>query len=213
MFFQEHPLPGQYKLTFEDYLKLNAVSRSDLSELRKSPAHAQYARANHRASTPAMEFGEAFHCALLEPERFAAEYIVAPNIKRNTKEGKAAYAEWTEKNGHLKAIDEEDREKIDGMLASVRGLKVGDTLLSRIAETESTIVWRDLGTDLTCKGRIDADAPLLKTLIDVKTTQSAERAEFERSIFNYGYHRQAAFYLDGMNALGLDRTDYVIIAI
>jgi hypothetical protein len=209
----EKPQPGLYNLAFYDYLSLKAVSRSDLSALRKSPAHAKWAKENPSKSTPALEFGEAFHCRLLEPKRFEAEYVVAPKFDRRTKVGKAAADEFAATHGGKSLIDAEDLVSVEEMFARVSDLEIGGKLLSVIATPESSIVWKDEPTGLICKGRIDADAPALNSLIDIKTTESAERQAFEQSIFKFGYHRQAAFYLDGMAAIGKPRAHFVIIAV
>ncbi len=50
-------------------------------------------------------------------------------------------------------------------------------------------------------------------IVDVKTTASAAPDEFSRSTWRYGYHRQAAFYLDGCKAAGLDVRRFVFLAI
>jgi hypothetical protein len=45
-----------------------------------------------------MALGRAFHCALLEPERFAATHVVAEKFDRRTKEGKAKAEAWEAEN-------------------------------------------------------------------------------------------------------------------
>jgi hypothetical protein len=49
-------------------------------------------------------------------------------------------------------------------------------------------------------------------MYDLKTTQDASVA-FEDSILKYGYHRQAAWYLDAANAAGLGLKEFVLIAV
>ena len=39
-----------------------------------------------------------------------------------------------------------------------------------------------------------------KVIIDLKTTRDSSPESFRRSAYNYGYDRQAAFYLDGFKA-------------
>ena len=66
--------PGIYPdLPNEEYHRCDGVSNSMLSDMARSPAHFQAARRRQREETPAMAIGTAIHCAVLEPERFAAE--------------------------------------------------------------------------------------------------------------------------------------------
>lgn len=74
--------------------------------------------------------------------------------------------------------------------------------------TEQTLVWHNDETGVTCRAMVDRIAeawpgdPL--TIIDLKTTTCAEPGAIGRSVEKYGYHQQAAWYLDGVRALGLD---------
>ena len=52
----------------------------------------------------------------------------------------------------------------------------------------------------------------LGILVDVKTTLSAHPDAFARSVVNYGYHAQEAFYSDGWNALGKNVDGFVFLA-
>ena len=49
--------------------------------------------------------------------------------------------------------------------------------------------------------------------MDVKTTQDASPREFAKSIANFGYHVQAAYYLDICNDLGMDKKCFIIVAV
>jgi hypothetical protein len=75
----------------QKYNDIPAVRRSDLWELRKSPAHYLYKVTHPEEPTPALMFGSAAHKYILEPESFLDEYIEVPKIDRRTKAGKE---EW-----------------------------------------------------------------------------------------------------------------------
>lgn len=69
--------PGIYtadQLPNEEYHALDAISKSDLDKINRSPAHYKYAKENPTPPTPAMERGTAVHMAVLEPELFARSY-------------------------------------------------------------------------------------------------------------------------------------------
>ena len=58
--------------------------------------------------------------------------------------------------------------------------------------------WTDPETGLLCKCRLDAVKP--DTVVDIKTTLDASTKAFARDAYNYGYHVQAAHYLQGVEA-------------
>ena len=61
-------------LSNRDYHAHPAISKSGLDLISRSPAHYRY-RAPKEPSR-AMEIGTAIHTALLEPDRYAAEYVI-----------------------------------------------------------------------------------------------------------------------------------------
>ncbi len=51
-------------------------------------------------------------------------------------------------------------------------------------------------------------------IVDIKSTEDAGAAAFQKTIADYGYHTKAAFYLDGVSAvLGANFDDFTIIAV
>lgn len=116
--------PGVYRhLSNDDYHHGPGDSKSGLDLIAKSPAHLQAVRTAtvERKSTPSQALGTAFHMLVLEPDRFAAEYV--QHIDR------AAYPD---------AID--DRDQLVAMVAEVNSERLpklatsGDkaTLVARI---------------------------------------------------------------------------------
>lgn len=77
---------------------------------------------------------------------------------------------------------------------------------------EVSVFWTDEETQVACRGRIDY---LTKTrtgrdlIVDVKSTREggANPARFGRSVHDYRYHLQAAWYLAGAVATGLVQPD------
>lgn len=57
-----------------DYHSHAAVSKTQLDQIAKSPAHFKHARESETESTQAMIFGSAFHDFILLPEVFAESY-------------------------------------------------------------------------------------------------------------------------------------------
>ena len=72
-----------------DYNSVDAVNKSTLWEMRKSPLH--YWHLMHdtpREDTAAMKFGRAAHAAILTPAAYKKDFAIMPNIDRRTKAGK-----------------------------------------------------------------------------------------------------------------------------
>lgn len=205
--------PGFHKMSHGDYHRLDAVSNSRLSELLKSPAHLRYRLDNPKQDTDATAFGSAFHTSLLEPEVFEATYVVMPKFDRRTKEGKAGHEAFTLMNDGKTFLDADDREHCLRMADKIRKHPFAGAICGKIADRELVGMWLDPVSGLLCKMKIDGLAPAIKTVVDIKTTKDARRREFEKSIFTYGYYRQAAMYLGGLEILGRKFDSFVNIAI
>ena len=78
--------------------------------------------------------------------------------------------------------------------------------------TELSYFSEDLG-GIRAKCRPDWISSDSGIVVDLKTTQDASPKGFQKSIANFGYHIQAAFYLRVLQSLGLDSYDFKFIAI
>lgn len=190
------------------------VSRSGLAKFLQAPAkYEAWANGATDASSPALEFGTAFHCALLEPEQFARLYVVEPDFGDcRKKEARGLRDEWRADNAGKKLLTAADDEAIRGMSASVREHPFASRMLIGGAR-EVTALWRDQATGLRCKARADYYSEPLKLLVDVKTTDDARAHAFERSVAKYGYHMQRAFYGDGFAACGAPVDNFVFLVV
>lgn len=83
---------------------------------------------------------------------------------------------------------------------------------------EVTLVWDDPATGVRCRARLDwlpHRLPGHRLLIpDYKTCAAADLESLRKAMTNWGYHQQAAWYLDGIHALGLapDGAAFLFIA-
>lgn len=176
----------------DEYHNGSGISNSALSELRKSAMHywARYISPDRQpqTETPAMRLGTAVHSAILEPDLFMADYVQAPQVDRRTKEGKEAWASLPE---HSIKLTFDEWNACIAMRDAVRSTPMGKKLLQDgIAEASYYVELHDLM--LKCRPDWTTD----DLIIDVKTTDDASPSAFERSAINWGYHRQAAFYMD-----------------
>ena len=211
------PDPGVYPgIPPDTYHAWDAASNSSMSKLFRSPAHLKSYLEEGQKETPALFLGMAIHAAVLEPDRFGDDYGVMPaDLKRTTKEGKAAWFELTEKHGDGNVLKAKDHEICMRIRDSVYGKKTAAALLKGTGEVELSLTWRDKETGVLCKSRWDRHSPDMAggAIVDLKTTQDAEKRSFEKSIFNFGYHRQGAMYTMGAKALAMPVQHFSIIAV
>lgn len=184
---------------FAEYVSGTEASKSLLDQVARSPLHAKaYMDGAERKETDAMAEGTAFHTALLEPDRFALDYVPF-DLDRRTKAGKAAYAEILA--GGRVPIKPDLAQRITGMRASAMAIpELFEMLAATDILMEAGVYWTDEATGLACRCRPDILIQSLGVVIDVKKCRDASPAGFARAIANYRYHVQAAHYLKGTGA-------------
>jgi len=192
--------------TNEQYHADPAVSASHLKAVMQSPYHywARFLDPNRKLVEPtaAMRLGSLVHCAVLEPDELLQRYAVAPD--RRTKAGKEQ-AERIVAEG-LEPVSDSDMALALSMAASVRNHPAAAALLAQ-GTAEQSFWWDDMPTGLRCKCRPDWYHGI--TVVDLKTCTDASPAAFASSIAKFGYHIQAAHYLEGL--FGAER--FVFIAV
>lgn len=230
----ECPEPGIYPgMPMAVYHQWDAVSNSRLSLLKRSPAHLKAHLEIGSAETEALRFGSAAHMCVLEPELFAVRYAkkgrctgITGNDTQCRNQASVLKSDGRQVcKTHLKSVDEIDdtvelmtEAKWDACIAIrevIRSKRKASGLLTPDGRSELSIVWVDPATGLTCKARVDHYEQDIGggTFIDLKTTRDARSGPFERSVFNYGYHRQGAFYKRGLEAHGLPAANAVILPV
>lgn len=188
-------IPG---IPIEEYHKHSSVSKSQLDQFAKSPAHYLASLTTPRKETPAMRIGSIFHGMVLEPE--FTHIAVAPVCDKRTKEGKAIFAEFEANNSRSVIVTADEGEMLNGMVASVMAHPKASILLSGPGIAEGSAFWHDERSGELCRCRPDKYRQDLGIIVDLKSTEDASPAGFARSIWKYAYHRQAALYMDGVEA-------------
>ena len=198
----------------QHYDDIPAVRRSDLWELRKSPAHYKYAVEHPKDQTPALAFGTATHKYILEPDDFWNMYMLAPEVDRRTKDGKA---EWNRFQIELREAEKtgvtvSDYETIQEMRTALLQNKTAAALIET-GKHEVPFQWTDV-TGEPCKIRPDCITEYngKKYIVDYKTTTSCEPGAFERSCRHYGYKLQAGMYTAGLFCVTLERYGFAFVA-
>lgn len=195
--------------------RIGVVSKSALDMVHRSPAHykAWVDGLLPERDTPALRFGVAFHCALLEPERFEREYTVEPDFGDcRKKENRAARDEWRAVNDGKTPLSEEDYEAIRGMVTAVHSHELAGKMI-RDGEPELTVSWTDDETGLQCKARADYYVRKLGMVLDIKSTEDATWEGFRRNIAKWRYHVQDALYRAGFAAVGEPCQHFVFVAV
>lgn len=211
-----------YDMPEAEYHATDALNKSGMDSLAKSPMHYQHYLASGKEDTDAMRLGRAVHKALLEPEEFHRTWVVAPEVNLSTKSGCNEYVSWLAQVQEItcvavdvdsikdlrRAIDDlnttmtativpyTDMQSILGMAEAIRKRKVENHLLTSPGKSEVSVFWTDDETGVKCRCRFDrvTDSGII---IDLKSTRNASPGIFERDAFNRGYQIQDAFYCEG----------------
>lgn len=214
--------PGIYPgLDFETYLAIDAANASSLKLARKSIQH----MLAPRRESDAFDVGRSVHSLILEGwEAFKERTAVWPKTfhtkdgretsSRNTTEAK----EWRERmeSEGLTILNRHEVQLVKTIAKKVSENPAAASLLTdakpRSTCREVTYVWHDKTFDVPCKMRVDAVAGWV--MVDLKSCRSAAKADFERDIGRYGYHLQAAHYVEGFRAIeGSDPENFTFIAV
>jgi hypothetical protein len=78
---------------------------------------------------------------------------------------------------------------------------------------ERSVFWADPVAGVNRRAMFDwlPDGPGRPIGVDLKTTPSAAPKHIRKSIVDYGYHQQAAWYLDGMRAVGFEDPAFLFV--
>ena len=178
--------PGIYDCyTNAEYHAADGISKSDLDLIHRSPAH--YKAARHE-DTPALRFGTAFHCAVLENDRFNETYTVIEGDRR-TNVVKAAIKD-AEAAGKI-ILTADDFNALMGMAQAVFKNPICAALLRGSLKEHSVFSELD-GVRVKC--RPDGWSTEKGVLFDLKSTEDASPEGFARTVAKYRYHVQDAFY-------------------
>jgi len=175
------------------YHSLPGISASGLKTIaQKSPAH--YANPKPRKATRHMEIGTAIHTALLEPERFESEYILLPEVEDRRK---PEYKQAVKSAGTSELVlVGQEVAKVTGMQDAAFANQEAAKLLRSDGFCELSGIVKDPVTGVICRHRFDKLCVIDGWAVDIKKTQDASYEGFQKAIYNYQYHMQAAFYLD-----------------
>ncbi len=184
-------------MPFDKYNDLQAIRSHDLTSFTKDPYSWKYEEKPDSEASFFVE-GRLQHCLFLEPHVFHDEFIIQPKLDKRTKAGKEAYEDFMGSVNGRSVITQDlydaCQERVE-VLDAFRPQKQDKTELSIVFDYYGNL----------CKARFD----MLQNnvIIDLKTCRDASPKGFKQAIRNFGYHQQAAFYLDAAASVGLTEVD------
>lgn len=192
--------PGLSRAAYE---AIDAANVSMLKHFARTAAHAREAMLHPPEPSAAMELGSHIHVAVLEPARFDSEFVLAPKCDRRTKEGKATWAAFEAENHGKTLLAADDYELVRAIRNAAWEHPTAAALLKGPGHCEVGAVWQHERTGLWCKGLIDrvGQHDGWTWIVDLKTCRDASPRGFARDVANLHYHAQAAYYVNGCNAI------------
>ena len=158
-----------------------------------------------------MQFSTRF---AIQPETYTdAKGIVKPFTKQSN-----TCREWIVSQGDKTIIS---ADKLLEVRRAIEKINEDETISSFIKQSDAQVfisaTWKDEGTglEIPIKALIDLlpreDSEYSSCVADLKSTRDASPINFNRSVFSFGYHIQAAFYLDMINAVNNSRDTFCFI--
>lgn len=189
------------------------ISKSGLWTLQsQSPAHYKFPPQTEESAQAraAKDFGQAAHVAILEPESFEDRVVKGPSDRRGNK--------WSDlaemcRIDNKTLLTEGDYSNVLAMRDAIHADSWINTIITGGKPLiEASGYWLDDETGELCRCRPDLYRDDLGVIVDLKSTLSAHPDAFARSVINYGYHAQEAFYSDGWQKCGKPVEAFIFIA-
>jgi len=197
------------KMSDADYFAVDALSNSDFRLLKESVLHYEN-KELFKLESPSLTLGSAVHKLVLEPESFNDDFIIEEfdgcELNKNTKAYKEAKAKWLECAKDREVLSVQEFEQVTTMARNVKAI-AGGLLQDGVAERAFFSEFD--GIPVKCKADYYIESAGI--VIDLKTTKSIK--DFKKSILEYGYGTQSAFYTDVISSLGYKADRFVFILV
>lgn len=209
--------PGIYKnLSNELYHQSDGISSSGMGLIipPNCPAlyHYQYLSGKYiKPDSKEFVIGSAVHTLTLEPHTFAQRFAVCPKVDRRTKAGAFAYNSFIQQYAGKEFLTPEQYELAQNMAAAVNSHMMFASLYGQ-GNIEDSVAWIDADSGALLRTRPDFYNDSF--ILDVKTTKDVRIHSFQRSIIDFGYHRQGAMACDGLTQMtGIKHTNVVLFVV
>ena len=202
-------------LNIDAYHNADGISSTGINLMLDCPARFYHEYYVNRAFEPTdkpfdkFELGRAVHALILEPDVFnATYYCMDEKVNLTTKAGKEIMAKAQAEAGNRKVLRAGEWEDIKAMAQSALMHPIWNKL--KDGKVEQSIFWNPLVcVDVQAKSRPDIYND--EYIIDVKTTESIK--QFSKSIYNFGYHRQAAMQMDALYSLDKKSRQFLLFVV
>lgn len=169
---------------------INAFYRSPLHFWKQSTFNENREK---KEPTPAMVVGSLCHCLILEPETFDKYFVMEIKVDKRTVQGRK---DWKVFKSNL---DGRMPVTIDqyNQASQMRDAMFSNNSIKKLLGngcSEEVVTWHREDNGIRCKAKLDYLRNGL--VVDYKKTEDANPKTFMKSIANYGYHRQMAWYME-----------------
>lgn len=186
-------------ITIDDLIA-RPLSFSSLMKFKRSPLHYIHYLNTRKEATPDMVMGSLIDCLLLTPDEYEDRFVIQPDFSKG--EGVREKARiWKEENKGKSWIKEEQLLDAQLTVDAIERNPIAKELRMQVTSSQKKIKWTDKETGLPMIAYLDMEAGN-KFIIDLKKTGNADPEKFIRSAMDYGYHIQAAIYVDAANHRG-----------
>lgn len=180
----------------EVYHATTHASSTKLSRLSRSPAHTRYEKPRTQSSE--MRMGSAIHAAVLEPHVFEKEWLLLADVEDRRK---TEYREAAKHHNPDFILVGDEAGRVAGAQATLLADPNIGPLLRAPSMRELSGFTECPETGALCKFRMDHlitefNGQQVFIGVDLKTTTDASPVEFSKSVANFRYHAQMAFYSD-----------------
>lgn len=185
-----------------------SLSSTGAREITKAPAKfLEYIR-NGRPDRKTLDRGRAAHRVVLGA---GGDYVVVPP-EVCAKDGGWSTNAAKERVAEIRAegktpIKPDELRVILEMAAAIDAHPTASALLRAPGRREVAVFWHDPLTGVACRTKLDTlpepNADGLVIAVDYKSTTDASDESCAWSMWDYGYHRQAAWILDAVDSLGI----------
>lgn len=182
----------------EDYYgDTTHVSRSMLEDFLVSPAlyHGRYVAKTiaPREESASMRFGSAVHSLVLG----GPHVLAAPKCDRRSNAGKQLWAEFEAESAGCIVLDRDDYDCANRCADNVKAHDIAAEILAGVEAHEIVRTVEHVESALPLKSKLDLIGNWMGSRLigDLKTAGKPWPEIWPKTLPNYGYHRQAAFYL------------------
>jgi hypothetical protein len=203
-------------MAIEAYRALPGLNQSALKNWLEAPAIAKWLETHPRKETDSQALGTATDSLILTPGKFAAKFVRWDGGRRQG--GK--WESFKEAHAGRTILNESEWDAAHGMRDAVAADPFAPQCFQNgVAQAAMTWTFEEFplaatkGLSVPCKGMPDYINEELGALVDLKTTRNASPRSFAADAFNFGYHIQAAFYVDGFEAATGRKLRYLIVAV